>query len=108
MYLYTTCKTCSARNRIKSNATTRPDLERDKGVTFVFNCKDCAINQSTHVNDVRAEMSSFPMVLAIVLGLVLTVLLYIVGWIAMATIAIPFYMWRQQQNDVHFFNSYRL
>ena len=108
MYLYTTCKTCSATNTIKSNATTRPDLERDKGETFVVNCKDCAINQSIHVNDVKAEMSPFPIVIGLVIGAVLTFLFFVVGWIALATIAIPFYIWRQQQNDVHLFNSYRL
>jgi hypothetical protein len=108
MYLYTTCKTCSARNTIKSNATTRPDLERDKGETFKVSCKDCAIDQATHVNDVKADMSSFPLVLGLIFGVLMTALLFIVGWIAMVTIAIPMYIWRQQQNDVHLFNSYRL
>jgi len=55
MKLVTRCKSCNKDIRIKSGASTRPDLQMEKGDEFNVNCQNCGKILKKHVNDVKAE-----------------------------------------------------
>lgn len=108
MKLIATCPSCKTENTIKSMATTRPDLAKDKGEEFNLNCKSCGVYHNIHVNQVKASSSPIPILIGVGVSIILTILLLGVGWIAAVSFAIPIYIWQQQQANENAWNKYRL
>lgn len=108
MKLYSICKSCKRHIPIKSHASTRPDLEMERGEQFRITCNHCAIEQEKHVNDVRAKQNNTIVIGGIVLGGIATLLLLtVLGAVAVATFIIPILIYQQQQSSVKTFNTYR-
>jgi len=107
MKLSTQCKGCNNDITVKSFAATRVDLAQTKGDTFNVNCKDCGTNTSVHVNDVEAEGNYLFTLLAVIASVVLTVVFWDMGFIAFATIALPFWIGAAESRKAAAFNAYR-
>jgi DNA-directed RNA polymerase subunit RPC12/RpoP len=108
MLLYTACQSCKEEVPIRSSASTRPDLEMDKGETFEINCQKCGSRHNVHVDDVRAKQNKAIIIAGVGIGLLTTVFLWdFFGAISTISLTIPILIWQQQMNAAHTFNSYR-
>lgn len=107
MHLSTICPSCKERTTIKSKASDRPELIKDKGETFNLQCQNCNKNHSVHVNDVRASPDMKVMGLGVIVGILIAILLWIlIGAVGTISIGIPILIWAQQNKAVHDFNRY--
>jgi hypothetical protein len=107
MVLLTYCTACKKEIKIKSNAETRPDLQMEKGETFLVNCSNCGKFEKKHVNDVSAEKSSIIILIGFGIGLIVTILFLIyLGLIGTIGLIIPFIIWKQQLETATSFNGY--
>ncbi len=107
MKLVTHCNSCKKNIKIKSSASTRPDLQMEKGTEFNVNCQNCGKIEKKHVNDVKAESSKILILIGVVIGIVVTVVLWsYYGAIGTVSIIIPVLFWQQQMNSTKAFNSY--
>lgn len=109
MKLFTKCNSCKEEISIKSNASTRADLEMEKGEVFNATCTSCGINHKKHVNDVRAKQNNIIVLGGIGISIIVTIVLWnVFGAIGTISGAIPILIWRQQSNSVYAFNTYRV
>lgn len=108
MKLIANCKSCKTEIKINSNASTRPELEMDKGELIKITCQECGLKQEKHVNDVRA-IQSIPLIVGGLLISLLTtfVLVSFAGIFGVITLAVPLVIWQQQRSSAHNFNLYR-
>lgn len=110
MILYAVCPSCKTDIVVKSSsASTRPDLEQEKGETFRLLCSECGSEGSCHVNDVHAKTSSYPALFGIAISVVVTIYLWrILGAVSTLTFVIPWLVWQQQEKAARLFNSYKI
>lgn len=109
MELITYCKACREAIKVKSSATTRSQLERERGIEFLVNCNNCGKDNPKHVNDIRARENKTVMIAAGALGiLVALVLFFILGAIGTVIIGVPIFIWRQQTEAASRFNRHLL
>ncbi|MBU3010308.1 hypothetical protein KO506_02735 [Polaribacter vadi] len=107
MKLYTNCKSCKKEITIKSNASTRPDLQMEKGDEFNVNCFNCGKKEKKHVNDIKAEPNKLVLLIGLLLGIFATLFLWtIYGAIGTVSIIIPLIFLQQQMSSTKGFNSY--
>ena len=91
MRLNTYCTSCKTDFKIKSQATTRPELQME------------------HINDVRAEIDNNILIGAVVIGVIATIILWVYfGAIATVSIGIPLLVWNYQMGSVKTFNSFMI
>jgi len=108
MKIVSTCTSCKTETRIKTLATTRPDLIKDKGEEIKVNCSSCGNNEKHHVNDFKAIPNHIYTIVAAIISLVLSIaLLFVVGIVGTVSIIIPILVWKQQASAVSAFNNYR-
>lgn len=94
---------------IRSNASTRVDLEQEKGLQFTVNCPECGKNNRVHVNQVFAKPNVTVILGGVALGAALTVgLMYYFGYLALVTFIIPLLVVNAQRQTAHVFNMHRL
>lgn len=109
MNLFAFCKSCKKDIKIKSNASTRPDLQMEKGDEFIVNCSKCGKTERKHVNDVRAEPNNTVLLVGAIIGVLVTVFLWMFyGAIGTVSIIIPILFWQQQTIATKSFNSYMI
>ncbi len=109
MKLYTVCKSCKNEIKIKSNASTRPDLQMERGDEFNINCHNCGITEKKHINDIKAQESNLIMLIGIGVGILATIILWMYfGAIGTISLTIPLIFWQQQMKAVKSFNSYTI
>lgn len=109
MKLVTRCKSCNKDIRIKSGASTRPDLQMEKGDEFNVNCQNCGKILKKHVNDVKAEINNMLILIGAGIGIVATIVLWVFfGGIGTIGITIPILFWYQQMDATKSFNSYMI
>ena len=109
MELVTNCSSCKKDIKVNSKAKTRPELQMEMGDEITLNCQNCGNLIKKHVNKVRAKVSNTMLLIAIGLGLVITVVLWIYfGAIGTVSIAIPVLFWQQQEMVARGFNSYMI
>ena len=111
MKLYTNCKSCQKAIYLKSGASTRPDLEDERGERFQITCTHCGIRQEKHVNNVRAKANN----LYSLIGLLVSLVIGLVVWLSFDLIAslliagaIPLIILKVQRDAVSRFNTYRV
>jgi len=108
MKLITICNHCSHEIKVKSYAPTRPDLERLKGEKFKVTCKECLRTQQKAANDVYAVPSNIILIGGVIIGIVVTVLLWkMLGAVGVFSFLIPVFIHKSESNSVYLFNSYR-
>lgn len=109
MKLTTRCSSCKKDVRIKSGASTRPELQMEKGDEFTVNCQNCGKLEKKHVNDIRAEINNQIIFIGIGIGILSTVILWsMFGAVGTISITIPIIFWYQQMDAIKGFNSYKI
>lgn len=109
MKLNTRCSSCKKDIRIKSTASTRPDLQMEKGDEFSVNCQNCGKVQKRHVNDVKAEINNTLIFIGVGIGIISAIVLWnFFGAIGTISVAIPLIIWYQQMDSIKGFNSYMI
>ena len=109
MKLLSNCIGCKENIPIKSSATTRPDLEYEKGETFSVSCPGCHRRQSKSPNEVRAVVSHTSAFIGVGISIIATIALWtILGAIGTISMMIPIYMSASESQNVKSFNSYKL
>ncbi len=107
MQLFSNCPHCAAQINIKSYASDRSMLERERGEVFEIRCDKCRKRRKVHVNEVRAKISRSYLIAGLVIGALFgLLLLFVLGYIALATFLIPIIMASQEKKAVHGFNTY--
>ena len=107
MNLYTHCKSCKKEVKIKSNASTRPELQMEKGDEFNINCQSCGKREKKHVNDIKAEQNNSVLLIGVGIGILATIFFWIYfGAIGTVSMIIPMLFWQQQMSSTKSFNSY--
>ena len=109
MKLTTRCSSCKKDIIIKSNASTRPDLQMEKGDEFNVNCQNCGKIEKKHVNDIKAEPSNIPIFIGVGIGIIVAIVLWsMFGAIGTTSFIIPILFWYQQMDATKGFNSYMI
>lgn len=109
MNLITSCKSCKKEIKITSRASTRPDLQMEKGEEFNVNCLNCGAMEKKHVNDIQAEQNNTTILIGVGIGVLVTIMLwFFYGAIGTISIGIPILFWQQQMNATKTFNSYMI
>ena len=109
MKLTTRCSSCKKDIQIKSNASTRPDLQMEKGAEFEVNCLSCGNLQKKHVNDIKAEPNNTIILIGAIIGIIASIVLWMLfGAIGTVGIVIPLIFWYQQMDATRGFNSYMI
>ena len=95
--------------KIKSNSSTRPELQKEKGDEFSVNFPKNGISEKIHVNDVRAEVNKLIILIGLILGVVITIFLWkYFGAIGTVSGIIPVLFWQQEMRAVKSFNSFMI
>ena len=109
MKLVTHCNACKKDISIKSSASTRPDLQMEKGDEFSVNCKNCGKVHKKHVNDIKAEINNTLILVGVAIGIISAIVLWMFfGAIGTVSAAIPLIIWYQQMDAIKGFNSYTI
>ena len=109
MNLYVKSTSSSEITRVKSSASTRHELQMEKGDEFTVNFPKTGKIEKVHVNDVMAEVSKVVILIGLVIGVVATIVLwYFYGAIGTLSGLIPVLFWRQEMQAVKSFNSYTI
>ncbi len=109
MKLITRCSSCKKDMIIKSNASTRPDLQMEKGDEFNVNCQNCGKFEKKHINDIKAEPNKLLILIGVGIGIIATIVLWnMFGIIGTVGAIIPILFWYQQMDVTKGFNSYMI
>lgn len=109
MNKFTYCTSCKKEIKIKTNASTRPDLQMEKGSEFIVNCQNCGKKEKKHVNDIKADVNNKIIVIGVIVGVIIsTVLFFYFGLIGALGFTIPLIFWQQQMAAKKAFNSYMI
>jgi len=109
MKLFTICSSCKTPIKIKSIASSRPELEHELGEYFTVNCPSCANNSKKHVNDVTARENEYVITIGVIAGVLITIcFFFMLGFLGLISFIIPILIWKSQSNAVHTFNKYML
>jgi TctA family transporter len=79
----------------------------EKSREFDINCHYCGVVERKHVNDVKAQNNDMIIIIGIVIGIVVTIGLWLYfGAIGTISLIIPILFWKQEKKAVKSFNSY--
>jgi uncharacterized membrane protein len=99
------CKSCGKKNYINSKANNRFELQQELGDELKRNCSICGTYKVTHINRLCAEISSWVIIVTVIACLVLSSLLFFVGWISTLTFTVPIWFYFDQQKRANRFNK---
>ncbi len=100
------CKSCSVKNYLTTNATNRFDLQRELGAAEISKrCRNCGTIQKRHINRLHAEPNKIYFLICIPLILILSIIVYFLGFIATLTFSIPIALVFQAQKKASDFNK---
>ncbi len=100
------CSSCKKDNYIKTKTTNRFDLERELGSDEIArNCDHCGTFEKKHLNRLHAEPAKYVLWLCISLAIVLTMLVFYFGFIAVITVSLPIWIYFEAQKRASQFNK---
>lgn len=109
MKLATRCNSCNQEIILPYKAATRGDLQMKEGDEVKAFCPRCGATHKKHLNDIYAEENKMLHLLAVGIGLVLTVILWrfygVIGGVALGASLL---FLREHYNSVRAFNRYRI
>ena len=109
MKLITDCPNCHSEIKIKSLASTRPDLSKEQGDEFKVTCKKCLKLQLVHVDKVEAKSSRMMVYGGVLISAVVTAVLWkSLGAIGTISIGIPVLIANQESTSASQFNPYKI
>jgi hypothetical protein len=121
MRLFSICPQCNKEFTINTRASDRFILARKLGEEFPINCTECGSRLGVHVNEVKAEENKIMSLLAGIIFLAGTIILFIWLWEYLfrtsaygvlsfiGVLMIPYFVYgginRSQRERVKYFNS---
>lgn len=105
MLLYAICPSCRARVDLRSSATTPQDLERQRGEHLDLTCDGCQTSFRFEAMQTRARVSPLKVAMGLGLSIVLAVVIWEMGYIALIAAAPAFIILATEQNSVKAYNS---
>ena len=108
MVLCHICSRCTKTIRLKSNASTRPDLIMERGEVFEVRCSRCEERHEIESNDVFADPDYKIMLFSLVIsGLIIWTFWKEVRAVSLAALIVPSFIFGHELNAVHRFNCYQ-
>jgi hypothetical protein len=99
------CKSCKKKNQLKSKARDRFQLQSEyKADEISMRCTSCGTIEKRHINRITAETERYVLILCIAIALLLTALVWQLGFIASITFSIPFWIFFEAEKRARFFN----
>ena len=93
MLVYAFCSRCSIDIPIKTSAITRSELEDEQGLYITKRCQKCGTKHEFHINQINAKVSpnglKLTVLLSIIFALLMTIVLYWMGFWSTFTLALP-------------------
>ncbi len=109
MKLYVKSNSSDELVSIKTSASTRPELQMEKGGEFAVNFPKTGKNEKVHVNDVFAEINKVTIGIGLIIGILVTLVLWnYFGAIGTISGVIPVLFWQQEMKAVKSFNSFMI
>lgn len=102
------CKSCKKRNKIKTTAINRYQLQMELGDEINKNCKHCGTIEKRHINRLSADPDYMIFFISLFIAIILTVLLWNIGFIAMVTLMLPFWAYFNALKRANLFNKTRI
>ena len=100
------CSSCKAQNFINEKAETRVDLKMKLNRDEVrVNCGKCGKLDKKHINRIDAVVDPKVTAIGLLLGVISTVLVWQIGFVAALTFAIPIFFWRHEMEKTSRFNK---
>lgn len=100
------CSACKAQNYIDEKSKTRGDLKiRLNSDEIRVHCNKCGKMDKKHINRIDAVVDNRVTLIGLGLGLISTVLVWKVGFIATITFLIPIFFWRNEMDKTSRFNK---
>lgn len=104
MKLYYFCASCKKENSFKTSANNRYDLQKERGNEINERCSYCGTITKKRINRVHAKPNRLILLGGLIAGIIATVFLWNLGWIASLTFSIPFLAWQQADKGARNFN----
>jgi len=106
MVLSYLCKSCKKKNLLKIKAVDRFEFQKKIGADELNpRCKHCGTIEKRHINRFTAEPSESLVYLAIGLTMILTVVVFFMGFIATLALSIPIAIYYAAQRNASLFNK---
>ncbi len=105
MRLYYYCSSCKKENSFKTKATNRFELQEERGNHINERCNSCGSQVKRRVNRVHAKPNLGIVLAGLALGVITTVFLWNLGWIATLTFTIPILAFSYANNMASNFNK---
>lgn len=103
------CGSCKKENYIKTNTSDRHALHMELGVKEINErCKECGHHTKKHINRLHAEPNYSIIIGGVIVAVVLTILLWDLGYVSALTGVIPFALWADQSKKTSGFNRSRI
>jgi len=101
------CKStsCERKNYLKVKSNNRFELQQEIGNEVKRNGFFCGTYAVTHINRLHLEIGKWVMVMTLITCVILSALLFIVGWISTVTFTIPIWFYFDQQKRANLFNK---
>jgi len=102
------CKSCKKNNKIKTKAKNRFELQQEIGNEINYRCTSCGTLENRHINRLSADPNYTIFFISLFVSVILTVLLWNVGFIAMVTLMLPFWAYFDSLKKANLFNKTRV
>ncbi len=105
MKLYYYCSSCQKENSFTTKATNRFELQNERGNHINERCKKCGTIVKRRINRVYAKANKMYILGGLGIGVLCTVLLWELGWVATLTFTIPIIIARSTEITASKFNK---
>lgn len=105
MKLYYYCSSCQKENNFKTKATNRFELQEERGNEINERCDYCGTQVKRRINRVHAKPNLFIALAGFIIGVLSSLLLWNLGWIATLTFTIPIMAFGYTNNEASKFNK---
>ncbi|UAB80658.1 hypothetical protein INR76_11110 [Marixanthomonas sp. SCSIO 43207] len=102
------CGSCKKKNRLNYKVKDRFELQSQVGDYIGKNCDSCGIFEKKHINRLHAEPSRFIGLIALSIGIVLTLVVFKLGFIAVLTFTIPIWIYFDAYKNASDFNKIKI
>lgn len=107
MKIYYYCSSCKEENHFKSNNKFDLQMELNSD-EVVVNCNKCDKQDKKHINRLHSKPNYIFVFIGILLSIIVSIIMWDIGFASTLSFTIPFYLWLQEQKRVSTFNSYNL
>lgn len=105
LFYYCSSKSCKKINSIQVKSNNRFDLKEEIGEEMRDRCKHCGNDTKRHINRLHAEPNYFIVLGGIVLAVIITILLWDLGFVSTLSGTIPIAIWMNENKKASAFNK---